>query len=170
MKLEQAKEWARLGFVIIIVAAGIGKWFGDINTYSAYEWRSAMNKEQTFFFEGGDSYKISSKTKAEYYYKNDCLKPWEQYGGESSLDSKVCLTERKNERVAFERKLRVATNEKKESFKNTLVDNRAEYEKNSADKDYVVWEIKQIALNAGLKVSDIKSPVTTKENIGLWME
>lgn len=167
MNFERAKEWGGLGFAVMVICCFCGYKFSSVDTYDAGKWRDAMNAEQMLNVDSDFSDSVPAPTipkgTTSGYYFEQCKK---NYEGVQDAD---CLKTQRDSNLAYSYQIKAFKQQK--DFANTLIEERATIDKDyAADRNFIVQQVKQIAFDAGMKVSDIKSPVTTKESVALWLE
>ncbi|MCK7151382.1 hypothetical protein L8O47_10730 [Enterobacter roggenkampii] len=172
--MERAKELASLGFILVCVLVGLYNFATPDNLHALREWEAAGKRvdwayqEETATSKVNGVYSDTAKGGLTVHYV-DCA----EYNS-LSLDYKSCEFQQKQDRVAIADMLKTKPMEKRvDSLNNELVKIRKDIESknnHTADIGYMVWEIKQIAYNAGVRQSEIKMPLTIKEKVILWVD
>lgn len=165
MNFERAKEWGSLGLILMVICGFCGYKYASVDTYYASQWRDAMNSKPLLNVDTEFSKTpiTSPKGASPTFFFQQCEK---DYNGVQKLD---CILEHQNDNLAFSYMVKTSKGEK--NFADVLINSREKVDKDySADREYIVKQVRQIAHDAGMNPDDIKSPVTTKENVVLWLQ
>lgn len=171
--MKRAKGLASLGLILVFVLIALYQFAIPSNLDALYQWNAAGKRVAWTYQDETATSKVNGLTFPDVkgaltFNYVDCKHDYNR-----EQDFNLCEYQQKQDRVSISDLLKTKPMEKRiESMNSELVKVRKAIEADNnqdADINYMVWEIKQIAYNAGVKQSEIKMPLTIKEKIILWM-